>query len=275
MRHSPSSERCLDDTSRARLLALLMIGILVIPSSALAWLPSWVAGPSVVPPKWGYQGPIGPDHWADLDPSYAPCQQGLQQSPIDIRSAQAVARSPLSFFYRSSPLSLTNDGQTIWGDGLAGSYLIANNRRYELARYQFHIPSEHLINGQQGDMELQLLHRDGVGRQAMVAVLFKAGRRSNSILRRMTERLPPPGKTYHGSQIGINPLFLLPPDKDYFVYSGSLTHPPCSEGIEWLVLRSPLEVDAKLIRRFQQAMGHNARPVQPRGDRLVHWNRRP
>lgn len=248
---------------------------LLASGEALAW--PFAPAPAAVTSAaldWGYRGEVGPSHWAELDPGYAACAAGMRQSPIDLRPTAAAPAGPLSFAYRSSPLSLVNDGRLIWGDAFAGSHLTVEGHRYELVRYQFHAPSEHRIDGRAAELEVQLVHRDTAGRLLVVAVLIEPGRRANSMLRRIADHLPPPGEAFYGGQVGINPLFLLPSARDHLVYPGSLTVPPCTEGVEWLVLRAPLVVDAPVIERFQQALGANARPLQPAGRRPVVYRHR-
>ncbi len=221
-------------------------------------------------PEWGYTGDLGPAAWGGLDPAFAMCKEGKTQSPIDLRYARRMDFVPLSFHYRSDALSITNDGHGIQVDSTPGSYLLVNGREYVLERFQFHTPSEHSIQGLPTDMELQLIHRDSQGRRAVVAVLMRAGRHPNSCLSRIAERLPAsPGETFYGRQVATNPLFLLPPERSYFSYPGSLTTPPCTEDVDWFVMAEPVEVDAALIDRFRQVLGSNARPVQPDNARPV------
>jgi carbonic anhydrase len=159
--------------------------------------------------------------------------------------------SPLAFHYRSNALNVVNDGRRIFVRYEPGSYLIAGGHRYELTDFHFHIPGEHRIKGPAADMELQLTHRDELGRIAIVAVPIRAGRRMNSTLSRIWDHLPGVGgESYYGRQVGVNALFLLPSEKSYFSYMGSLTEPPCTEGVQWFVLATPLEVDVSYLRRL-------------------------
>ncbi|WP_200251764.1 carbonic anhydrase [Thiococcus pfennigii] len=256
-------------------IALATAALLVVAGEVAAW--PFAPPPATLTstaPDWGYRGEVGPPHWAELDAAYTPCAAGTLQSPIDLRPSTAAPGVAMSFAYRSSPLSLVNDGRLIWADDLAGSHLTVDGHRYELVRFQFHAPSEHRIDGRAAELEVQFLHRDAAGRLLIVAVLVEPGRRTNSMLRRIAEHLPPPGEAFYGGQVGINPLFLLPSAREHFAYPGSLTVPPCTEGIEWLVLRTPLVVDASVIARFQQALGANARPLQTAGRRPVVYRHR-
>ncbi|MEA3276275.1 MAG: carbonic anhydrase family protein [Pseudomonadota bacterium] len=253
-----------------RLWGALIAGLLSAAAApAHAWYPTF--GPTRPEPEvnWGYRGDLGPEHWSDLSPDFSACK-GEHQSPVDLRGGRLLRYSPLTFRYRSNPLSLTNDGRSVRVGYRPGSYMVAGGREYELTGFHFHVPGEHRINGVPADMELQLEHRDRQGRRAVVAVLMKAGRRMNSTLSRIWEHLPGRGgQTYYGRQKGINPLFLLPSDRSYFSYVGSMTEPPCTEGVEWFVLAEPVEVDQSYIHRLAQVVGSNARPVQPLNGRPV------
>jgi carbonic anhydrase len=176
----------------------------------------------------------------------------------------------LSFRYRSNALSVSNEGRSVRVDVSPGSTLVVRGHEYQLEGFHFHVPGEHRISGVPADMDLQLEHRDRRGRIAVVAVPIKAGRRMNSTLSRIWDHIPGgAGQRFYGRQTGINPRLLLPSDHGYFSYVGSLTEPPCTEGVEWFVLARPLEVDHSYVKRFLRAVGPNARPVQPLNGRPV------
>lgn len=247
---------------------LVALGLaLSTPAQGFQW-PLREAKPEA--PRWGYVGEQNPARWGDLSAEFATCKEGKTQSPIDIRYGQRMDYQPLSFHYRSDTLAVTNDGHSIRVDSGPGSFLMANGREYALQQYHFHTPSEHRIQGIRADMELHLVHRDAQGRIAVVAVLMNGGRRINSTLKRIADALPRiAGESFYGRQVATNPLFLLPPERSYFSYPGSLTTPPCTEGVDWFVMAEPVDVDAALVARFRQAMGANARPVQPDNARPV------
>lgn len=246
---------------------LVLAAGLAAPAQAIQW-PTREAKPAA--PHWGYEGEQGPAHWGDLSPEFATCKEGKAQSPIDIRYGRRMDYQPLSFQYRSDTLAVTNDGHRIRVDSGPGSFLVVNGHEYALQQYQFHAPSEHRIQGAQADMEMQLVHRDAQGRIAVVAVLMTAGRRINSTFTRIADALPLlEGESFYGRQVATNPLFLLPPERSYFSYPGSLTTPPCTEEVDWFVMAEPVEVDGLLLARFREAMGANARPVQPDNARPV------
>lgn len=236
------------------------------------WAGTWFgAAQPVAPPvaEWSYAGATGPAHWAELAPEYAACK-GRSQSPVELGGARPAPYVPLAFQYQSRPLHIVNDGRQIRVRYPPGSSLLVRGRRYELVEFHVHAPGEHRIAGIPPDLEFQLHHRDHQGRLAIVAILGRAGHRPNSTLQRIVEHLPPlGGESYYGRQVGINPLFLLPSRREYFRYAGSLTEPPCTEGAEWFVLSTPLEVEAAVLHHFHRVLENNARPVQPLHGRPV------
>jgi carbonic anhydrase len=224
------------------------------------------------PPKaaWSYQGDRGPDHWGDLAPEYAGCR-GDSQSPVDLGVARPLLLPymPLSIHYRSNPLHIVNDGSQVTVQVEPGSYISVAGHSYELRSFHFHVPGEHQVDGVAPDMELHLHHRDVHGKVAILAVPVRAGRRMNSTLSRIWDHIPPDGGSYYDRQVGINPVFLLPATREYYSYSGSLTQPPCTEGVAWFVMRTPVEADSSYLNRLRLIVGHNARPIQPLNGRDV------
>jgi carbonic anhydrase len=221
---------------------------------------------------WGYAGDHGPTHWGELSPSYQACSSGNLQSPVALETATAVFTpcEPLRFRYRSSSLYIKNEGVGLRLGYDRGSYLVIEGLSYELVELRFHVPGEHAIDGRLAAAELHLIHGNNRGDIAVVAVPLQAGRRVNQTLRRILEHAPQnAGQQFFGRNVGINALFLLPGRKDYFAYRGSLTRPPCTEGVRWYVLRDPVEVDVAEIRRLAQLVGANARPLQPLRGRTV------
>ncbi len=224
---------------------------------------------------WSYEGANGPGRWGDLSPDYAACKQGRMQSPIDIRGAQFDRLPGLTFQYRSSPLTIVNKGYTIEVVYDRGSYLRIGPRRYELESFHFHTPSEHTINGWRADMVIHIVHRDRQGKILVVAVPVIAGRRHNVMLNRLWDYAPKTvGDSEYYPHVGIKPTFLLPNKRGYYAYSGSLTTPPCTEGVRWIVLKAPLQVSAEQVHRFRRVMGRNVRPLQAVNARAVFVDRR-
>lgn len=224
--------------------------------------------------EWSYEGPLGPEHWGDLDPDYAACKLGKEQSPIDIRDARKAELPALRFEYKSEPLKyLLNNGYTIrvnYHDAPeTGSFLIVGDKRYQLRQFHFHRPSEEYIQGKPYDMVAHFMHEASDGSVAGVAVLLKAGR-ANSTVRKLWQYMP---NTKGGEQqvpgVEINPAGLLPRNTSYYEYTGSVTAPPCAEGVTWFVLKTPVEVSVDEINAFAALYPHDVRPIQPLNGRVV------
>jgi carbonic anhydrase len=234
-----------------------------------------VAGPGVRAEDgqvdWSYSGATGPEHWAELAPGFETCTQGRYQSPIDIQVADRLPYIPLAFHYRSQPLEALNNGRGVYLLSQIGSELRIRGEHYPLVEIHFHVPGEHRVAGVGAEAEIHLVHQDGEGRQIVVVVPIRPGVRGNATLARIVERLPLlPGEQVFYRQVGINPLFILPTDRSYFSYTGSLATPPCSEPVSWILLAQAVELDPTLLGRLVRATGHNARPIQPLNGRPVH-----
>ncbi len=220
--------------------------------------------------NWTYQGENGPEHWGHLSEHFATCKTGQNQSPIEIRDGRLERLPNLSFSYRSSPLTIVNDGHTIRVVYDPGSYLILGSRRYELRQFHFHTPSEHRIKGKQADMVMHLVHQNRGGEIVEVAVPMWAGSRRNAMMERLLSYLPTqPGERHYYRNVGIKPIFLMPSNRSYYTYKGSMTEPPCSENVTWILLKTPLEVSARDIKRFRRILGQNNRPIQAINSRAV------
>lgn len=211
---------------------------------------------------WAYAGSEGPGRWGTRDTGYATCRTGAEQSPIDIKGGFKDASKPLKFSYRGTKLSVLNNGHTIQVNYGVGNVLEVQGEKFRLAQFHFHSPSEHKVKGSPYDMEMHLVHLNRKKQLAVVGVLLKAGRES-PILKKIWRRMPTDANVKIeevGSKISVADL--LPGNKSYYNYSGSLTTPPCSEGVRWFVLITPVEVSRTQIRKFVPVVGKNARPVQ-------------
>jgi len=219
---------------------------------------------------WSYSGKGGPSHWAELDPKNAACRAGKSQSPVNIRT-QDVRRAPLpklKFNYRSTPLHIIDNGHSVQIDVEPGSLLEIGDKSYQLLQFHFHHPSEELINGKRSEMVAHLVHRDSEGKLAVVAVLLRVGQ-PNTTAETLLSHLPKKEHAADFKDVLINPAGLLPTDRGYFTYTGSLTTPPCSEGVRWLVLRSPSTLSKHEIAVFAKLYPNDARPVQKLNGREV------
>ena len=213
---------------------------------------------------WSYEGDTGPAYWGDLSPDFAACRGGQAQSPVDIRRIKMGGVETLQFRYRTSALSMVNNGRTVQVDYAPGSRFSAGGKDYELKRLEFRTPSEHSRNGQRADMVAQLVHQAADGELAIVAVMIKAGTSPHPELARIWRHMPAePNTRNRPPHIYINAGRLLPSRRDYFSYTGSLTTPPCTEGVRWFVLDTPVEVSKQQVARIRDLFGSNVRPVQP------------
>jgi len=222
-------------------------------------------------PHWGYGGATGPTHWAALEHEFAACRSGREQSPIDIRTSRAQKASlpAIEFAYRPSPLKIVDNGHTIQVNYAPGSFIDVDGHRYELVQFHFHRPSEESIDGKRHAMVAHLVHRDAEGRLAVVAVLLTPGA-INPMVAALWSNLPAhKGTEVDARGVQIDASELLPADRGYYTFAGSLTTPPCSEGVKWFVLKSPSTVSNAEIDRFAHMYPMNARPLQPANDRPI------
>jgi len=215
------------------------------------------------PAHWSYEGTNGPKNWGQLDPAYATCAAGHAQSPIDIKDASLVDLPPLKFDYNSVPLSIINNGHTIQLDYAPGSSLKVGEKTYVLRQFHFHHPGEEHLNGRGFDFVAHLVHDDGNGHLAVVAILFETGA-SNALLDAVWRNIPARAERATNEQsVSLNARDLLPPDYGYYTFGGSLTTPPCSEGVTWYVLKSQSTLSANQLAAFAKLYPNNARPIQP------------
>ena len=215
--------------------------------------------------SWSYSGDTGPRHWHKLSEDYQLCQNGKNQSPIDLREKHGVGTiglPELQVQYREVPLKVINTGKTLRVNYPLGSYIKVGNQRFELMHFDFHTPSEHMKEGFQYPMEVQMVHRDGDGHHVIISVIFQEGE-YNEQLQTLLDHLP---KEIDKQEIhrgaSLNPVMFFPGNTDFYKYSGSLTTPPCHEGVSWMVFKNTIEASAEQIQMMNEVMGANARPVQ-------------
>jgi carbonic anhydrase len=221
-------------------------------------------------PHWSYQGESGPEHWAALDPAYATCGTGKRQSPIDIEAATAKALPAVEFAYRPVPLIVDDNGHTFQVNAPAGSGgITVGGEHYDLVQFHFHRPSEERIHGHRYSMVTHLVHKNAKGELAVVAVLIRQGA-SNAFLKPLFDNFPASGtaqSSVAGTTLNLNDF--LPAGRAYYTFEGSLTTPPCSESVRWIVLKSAVEASPAQVAQFAARYPLNARPVQPLNDREV------
>ncbi|RZS63310.1 carbonic anhydrase [Sphaerotilus mobilis] len=219
-------------------------------------------------PHWSYQGADGPEGWAELAPEFATCARGQRQSPIDIREGIRVELDPLRFDYQPVPFGVIDNGHTIQVNVAPGNAIEVNGRRFDLVQFHFHRPSEERINGRQFDMDVHLVHKDPQGRLAVVAVLIQQGRQ-HPLVQAIWNNLPLEKNEEQRALGTLDLTQLLPEDRRYYTYMGSLTTPPCSEGVLWMVFKQPVTVAPEQLAIFSRLYPMNARPIQPASNRLI------
>lgn len=218
---------------------------------------------------WGYDAENGPDQWGKLKPEWAACASGQRQSPIDIRDGIKVDLEPVLFDYQpSSRFNVLDNGHTVQVNVGSGSSITLTGRKYELKQFHFHRPSEEKVNGRGFDMVAHLVHKDAEGRLAVIAVLIDSGA-AHGLIQTVWNNLPleKNDPLTPISTIDINQL--LPEHRQYYTFMGSLTTPPCSEGVLWIVLKEPIQASPQQIAIFGRLYPMNARPVQEGFGRLI------
>jgi carbonic anhydrase len=226
------------------------------------------------PASWDYEGKRGALVWGKLDPAFQECSKGHEQSPIDIRGARLnKALEPIEFHYIAGPITLENDGHTIVAHVDPGSYIVAEGVRYDLVQFEFHHPGEEAVNGKLTSMDVELLHKSADGKLAVVVVRLAETRADpNAVLAALWPHLPAtPGKTEKVTDM-VSAGGLLPADPGYWTYAGSLTTPPCTEGVRRFVFEQELSISREQLRAFAALFRVNSRPLQDTHGRRIEAN---
>ena len=248
-------------------MRLHLAAVLVLGMSAIACAQTTTA-------PWSYLGKTGPLNWGRLDPAYRACSEGHAQSPVDIRSAHLNKKLPaIEFHYMGGAVTLENTGNTVRVYVHPGSYIVYDGVRYELQQFHFHHPSEEAVKGKLTDLVVHLVHQSADGKTAVVAVRFTMDRGDpNPLLAALWPSLPQ--KTGEKGKIDdmINPGGFLPGDRGYWTYVGSLTAPPCTEDVRWLVLEDVLSMSRAQLRAFTAIFPMNSRPLQDLHGRRIEAN---
>jgi carbonic anhydrase len=222
-------------------------------------------------PEWTYEGASGPEHWGELSPEFSLCDTGRNQSPVDLIADLDANLPELAFDYHGTPLRETNNGHTIRIDIQPGNFLRIDedDLRTELKQAHFHSPSEHTVGGRHTPMEIHLVHMDDGGNLTVVGIMIEEGE-ENPKLSQIWAFMPDRKGESKEAPVSVFEAGVLPPTRDYFRYNGSLTTPPCSEGVRWIVLKDPLTASAEQIATFKAKIGEASnRPVQPHNARLI------
>ena len=218
--------------------------------------------------EWSYEGELGPEYWGQLSTEYDFCSRGRNQSPIDLIADIDGDLPELIFEYSNrGHLAEVNTGHAIQEQVEAGNYIRIREGHFELKQFHFHGPSEHTVGGKFYPMEAHLVHQDEKGNLAVVGILFEEGER-NTVMDQLPSFKAARGEDSDADPVDYNMLF--PNRKDYFYYSGSLTTPPCSEGVYWMIFKQPIIASPKQIRHYHNLLGFdNNRPIQPKNSRFV------
>lgn len=234
------------------------------------------------PVHWAYSGEDGPANWATLSPTYNLCGTGTAQSPINIDKDGVKAGVSWNLDYKMTSLRIAHNehmdeiidnGHTIQVTVDEGSSFTFGTKTYILKQFHFHTPSEHTINGTNMPMEMHMVHQADDGSLAVVSVLFKEGTKSNENFKKIIEHLPnAKGESKHLKQDSIDLKIHMPADNYAYHYTGSLTTPPCSENVQWLVLRDMVSLSPDQIKAFSSRIGPNNRPVQAINARTIQMD---
>ena len=217
---------------------------------------------------WTYDGEYGPKHWGELSPNFIQCKVGLNQSPIDITESIEADLPPLILDYTSNTIDLVNNGHTAQANVEPGNYLRVEGEEFELLQFHVHVPSEHHVNGEGFLLEVHYVHRNAKGQLAVVGVLYTDGKDHPKLAQYLSVVPTEIGKPVT-FEMSLRELPIVNADKAYYRYNGSLTTPPCSEGVRWYVLKKVWTVSKKRRDIFNQLIGDDARGPQPRNARPV------
>lgn len=218
---------------------------------------------------WSYQGEAGPDHWGELNADYAACAAGVTQSPIDLVAVSGEDLPDIVFNYGESHLNILNNGHTVQVNYDEGSSIMVNGVQYNLLQFHFHTGSEHTIDGKQYPLELHLVHRNAEGGLAVVGVMATEGTENPAFADILAHAPAEETAAAVVESVMVAAESLLPAERLYYAYEGSLTTPPCSEGVKWHVLTTPIEMSAAQIETLAGILHGNFRPVQPLHDRTL------
>lgn len=266
------------DISQQRTLSALAVGLLglaLFGCAKTSQVQTKLDKPGVVEtkPKWDYSEQSGPGEWGKLSPDYVLAAIGSSQSPIDIVAEDVITADlpSLKLETRPAPLKVLDNGHTVEVIAPAGSTLQYGKQTFTLKQYHFHAPSEHTINGKHAEVEVHFVYSDGAGQLAVVGVLVEEGEEDNPIFLSILEDQAPtkPGEMKVFPNILVDIKEFFPQSDKYFMYDGSLTTPPASEGVRWFVCADPVYLSRRQIQVLSNLYYHNNRPVQPANARTV------
>jgi carbonic anhydrase len=257
------------NTLNQHLIKKIVLVVIIVTATLFLSIPVLAAAGTAY---WSYGGAENPTQWGKLSKDFAQCELGKNQSPINIKNAVQGTPPNITFDYKPSPLNVVNNGHTIQVNYAKGSTVSINGEQYSLVQFHFHTPSEHQINDKASAIELHLVHSNAAGKLAVLGVLINEGK-ANPLIEEIWKQIPDVGVTNKVSDRLINAASLLPNSKAYYSYSGSLTTPPCSEGVKWQVFVEPITASEEQIAAFTKIYQVDARPIQPVNSRTVEVHR--
>jgi carbonic anhydrase len=235
--------------------------------------------PSARPVHWSYEGEAGPEKWGALSPVYAACGTGKSQSPINLITSKNAGATNWSMEYKTTSLriahhehvdDIVDNGHTIQITVEEGSTITLNGKVFTLKQFHFHTPSEHTLDGKHFPMEVHFVHQNEDGSFAVVGVFCEEGKTKNDNFAKIIEHLPAaPGESKHVADAKLDLQVHLPKTNNAYHYKGSLTTPPCSENVDWLVLRDRISMSAEQLKAFSSRLKNNNRPAQALNDRKI------
>lgn len=217
---------------------------------------------------WGYEGDASPKHWGDLNDKFFMCKEGTNQSPINLTNFIEAELPPIKFNYHLVSTEILDNGHTEQISVKGGSHIELDGMKFELKQFHFHTPSENNINGSSYPLEVHFVHASEDNKLAVVAVMFREGK-ANEALKELWKNMPThTGEHHHIDAKHLDAL--LPRNRMYYRFNGSLTTPPCTEGVRWLVMKHAIPISKKQIKKFAEIMHqHNNRPIQPTNARMI------
>jgi len=214
--------------------------------------------------QWGYEGDKGPEHWGDAFPV---CGKGKKQSPLNIIGPFEKSKETLSVDYKEGPLKMLNNGHTIQVNIEPGSSLTIGKESFELLQFHFHRPSEEQVDGKNASMVAHFVHKSKEGKLAVIGVMLNEGKDSAAVKTLWANLPPKEGEEFLPAKVTFNPASMLPKDMGFYNYEGSLTTPPCTEGVQFYILKAPVDISKQQLAKFPFKL--NARPVQSLNGRKI------
>ena len=244
-----------------------LVALMSVASLAAAQTPAHT-------PDWNYQGRNGAQLWSRVDPAWKVCSEGHAQAPINIRGARLNKKlSELSFHTIAAPLTLENNGRTIVARTAPGNYVTIDNVRYDLVEFDLHHPAETAVQGKLSDMEVHLRFQSAEAKQIIVAVrVIEDVNAPNAVFAALWPHLPKKAGQTEQVAERINPGAFLPADRGYWTFDGSLSTPPCTEGVRWYVFEQEQTLSRDQLKLFSNLFPLNTRPIQELHGRRIEAN---